>query len=468
VTRGVAAALAAAFLALSFVWYIDSPLRTTPGFFIDESSIAYNALWIARAGVDEHGQRMPVYFRAFGEYKNPVFIYLLAAVFKVAGPGILQARALSIVLGFLGALVMASLPRGWTARGFTFVAAIATPWLFETSRLVFEVAAFPLAIAAALWCVQRLARHPSTPMLLGSGAVLALLTYTYTAGRLLGPLMALGIVFIVPWRRAWIAWAAYAVPLVPALFNLRAVSARLTEVGVARGNLVASYFSSFSPWFLFVGGDPNGRHHVAFGGMLLVTVALAACGGLAVTIHAARKDPWSRYVLLFLAIAPLPGALAPDAPHALRLVTVGVLIVILAGIGIAALSTMRQEAFRFALILALFVALGAEAAAFRARYNELGPLRYDEFDAAYPYVMAAALQTGSPVGVEDAPYYIHAWWYGALRGIERERLPRYAKGREPEATVMLGVEPACEDCRVLVNYRGFIAYQRESSSRAGR
>jgi hypothetical protein len=33
---------------------------------------------------------------------------------------------------------------------------------------------------------------------------------------------------------------------------------------------------------------------------------------------------------------------------------------------------------------------------------------------------------------------------------------------------MLGVEPACEDCRVLVNYRGFIAYQRESSSRAGR
>ena len=63
----IAAAVATiAIAALTFVWYFDSPLVTTPGFFIDESSIAYNAWSIARSGVDEHGARVPVYFAAFG------------------------------------------------------------------------------------------------------------------------------------------------------------------------------------------------------------------------------------------------------------------------------------------------------------------------------------------------------------------------------------------------------------------
>src|SRR4029079_14574134 len=86
---------------VGFVWYYDEPLRTTPGFFTDEASIAYNALTISRGGADEHGVTMPVYFRAFGEYKNPVYIYLLAGVFRATGPSILAARTCSIVLGFL-------------------------------------------------------------------------------------------------------------------------------------------------------------------------------------------------------------------------------------------------------------------------------------------------------------------------------------------------------------------------------
>jgi len=96
----------AAGLLVLLVWYVGEPLRTTPGFFIDESSIAYNALTISRTGLDEHGQRMPLYFRAFGEYKNPVYIYLLAALFRITGPGILASRALSIALGYLAALVL--------------------------------------------------------------------------------------------------------------------------------------------------------------------------------------------------------------------------------------------------------------------------------------------------------------------------------------------------------------------------
>lgn len=148
---------AAILLLLLFAWYFDDPTRTTPGFFVDESSIAYNALSIGRTGADEYGVVLPLYFRAFGEYKNPVYIYLLALVFLITGPSILAARAFSIVLGFLAAMALALLVRRLTGRTaaavFALLAAVLTPWLFETSRLVFEVAAFPLTIALALLTV---------------------------------------------------------------------------------------------------------------------------------------------------------------------------------------------------------------------------------------------------------------------------------------------------------------------------
>src|ERR1051326_4530254 len=71
-------------------------LRTNPpGFFLDESSIAYNAHTISQTGQEEHGKPWPLFFRAFGEFKNPVYIYLLAGVFRLTGPGIVAARVLS-------------------------------------------------------------------------------------------------------------------------------------------------------------------------------------------------------------------------------------------------------------------------------------------------------------------------------------------------------------------------------------
>ena len=51
--------------------------RVPPGSYIDESSIAYNAWTVAHYGVDEHGFHLPLYFQAFGEYKNPLYIYAL-------------------------------------------------------------------------------------------------------------------------------------------------------------------------------------------------------------------------------------------------------------------------------------------------------------------------------------------------------------------------------------------------------
>src|SRR3954469_15052666 len=92
--RGLLALLVVLAAGLYYWRVPDDP----PGFSIDESSISYNAYRISRSGCDEYGNAWPLFFRAFGEYKNPTLIYILAALFRVTGPGIFVARALSATL----------------------------------------------------------------------------------------------------------------------------------------------------------------------------------------------------------------------------------------------------------------------------------------------------------------------------------------------------------------------------------
>ena len=80
--------VALAFFALVLTVYLIGVPRTPSGFCLDESSIAFNAHLISTTGHDEHNQAWPLFFQAFGEYKNPIYIYLLAAVFKLTGPSI--------------------------------------------------------------------------------------------------------------------------------------------------------------------------------------------------------------------------------------------------------------------------------------------------------------------------------------------------------------------------------------------
>src|ERR1044072_7342038 len=109
--------LAVAACALAFALYAWDVPGNPPGFYIDESSIAYNAHAVSRTGADEYGEAWPLYFRAFGDYKNPVYVYALAAVFRVTGPSTTVARLLSACLGALAALLLGLLAARLTKGG---------------------------------------------------------------------------------------------------------------------------------------------------------------------------------------------------------------------------------------------------------------------------------------------------------------------------------------------------------------
>ena len=73
-------------LLLIAIVFLHVDARNPPGFYRDESAIAYNAYTLSTSLKDEYGARLPLFIRSFGDYKSPLYVYLLAAVFRITGP----------------------------------------------------------------------------------------------------------------------------------------------------------------------------------------------------------------------------------------------------------------------------------------------------------------------------------------------------------------------------------------------
>jgi 4-amino-4-deoxy-L-arabinose transferase-like glycosyltransferase len=71
----------------------------------DEASVGYNAFSIATTGRDEWGNKFPLIFKAFGDYKNPIYIYLSAIIIKFLGLSIFSTRFINAFSGGLLVLI---------------------------------------------------------------------------------------------------------------------------------------------------------------------------------------------------------------------------------------------------------------------------------------------------------------------------------------------------------------------------
>src|SRR5262245_51071592 len=216
-------AIALGFVLL-FLFYIDGLKTNPPGFYVDESAIAYNAYRIAKTGRNEFDTRFPLFFPVYTggwtQYANPTQIYLLAIPFTVVKPSIHFARVYSAAWVFLACLGLGLLARrisGKESIGLLIaVIAIFTPWLFDVSRLVMETYFYPMAVVLFLLALYAAQQKENWGWLniISIAATLMLLTYSYTIGRLLGPLLAAGLVLFVTSQtrllsviRTWVVFA---------------------------------------------------------------------------------------------------------------------------------------------------------------------------------------------------------------------------------------------------------------------
>jgi 4-amino-4-deoxy-L-arabinose transferase-like glycosyltransferase len=440
-----------------------------PGLTFDESAIALNAHEIAASGRDEHGAAWPLYFRSLGDFKGAPFIYLLAGAFELFGPGSTTARLVGAVLGVAAAgvlMVLATRVSGHRGAGVAIGAcALLTPWLFETSRFVFEVAAYPLLVAALLLVVHVLsARERWSPAAVaGLVALLALVTYTYAPGRVLGPLLALGLALLWTERRrpALLAtWGLYAAALVPlAAFALRHRETFLdyprrisylsddASLPLQAGRFAYRYAAAFSPHHLLVDGAPNEAQHAPFLGVMLAGVLALTAAGVVATARAARTERWPRYLLFALVATPVPAALTTPVAPTHRLIALAVVLVVLAAAGAGAL--LRTSRGRVLVAVAVAAAV-IQGVAFQVVYRgEESAARLALFDAGFPALFAEARRAGGgTVHLPDAAY-THARWRSVLDGRSAPALVT-AQGRPlPRGGVGIVYFTPCRGCRPL-------------------
>src|SRR5258708_19312926 len=77
----------------------------------DETSIGYNAYSILQTGKDEYGKHLPLYFKAFGEYKLPGYIYASVVPIKLFGLNALSVRFISPFSGSFTIILIFILPQ---------------------------------------------------------------------------------------------------------------------------------------------------------------------------------------------------------------------------------------------------------------------------------------------------------------------------------------------------------------------
>jgi len=480
--------------ALCFVRLDKNP----PGYYIDESSISYNAQTIATTGRDEHGVSWPLYFQAFGDFKNPIYIYLLSVLFRITGPGMVVARCLSA-----GAIVLAAAVLGHLASRITrsrvvglliTIFALLTPWLFEVAHVVIEVALYPFALALFLLCVHHAAGKSKwrVPEVISLALTLALLTYTYSIGRLLAPLLALGLVLF--WtRERWVGivftWCGYGITLVPlSLYALKHPGA-LTErfriityltpgAGLAESawEFVRHFVRNINPRRLLITGDPNRDQIVHLFGSYQFLAAVFAFTILGlIVLWRQRADPWWRFVLYGAFVSLVPASLTNEHFHMLRLIAVPVFLLVFAIPGVGWFFEREQTGLAKVAFVLLIGTAFAQAALFQSRYQSRwqDPRRVHLFDGEYrEKIFRPAIATNAqPIYLADAlpiPGYIQAFWYGMLDGIPSNRFERLPPSEPPPlGSTVIGTEENCPGCEIIATvapYTLYVARERRPRS----
>ncbi len=161
----------------------------SPGLYLDEASMAYDAYSLGTRGTDQYGKSFPVYLRSFAMYQAPLYTYLSIVPIKLFGMNAVAIRLVSIISGILTILliyflVKAILPIYSEEAGLfsAFVLSI-SPWhvLFSRNALEATLGLFIFVLSLYL-LLQGTYKRSKYFILLGIFA-LALTNYAYHSYR---------------------------------------------------------------------------------------------------------------------------------------------------------------------------------------------------------------------------------------------------------------------------------------------
>ena len=197
------------------------------GLNVDEVAAAYDALNIARYGVDRHLNSYPVYFTNYGDGQNALYIYLTAALIKIFGISKYVIRATIVMASFVGAYFgFRYCSQAWKNRRmdalFLILYAI-LPVFTMTQRFGLESHLMLAAGIASVYFLARAMESQKTVYYFLAGVVCGVTLYTYALAYIVLPICLLVLI-------------AYGIRMKS--FSLKRVAAFVIPLGILAAPLI--------------------------------------------------------------------------------------------------------------------------------------------------------------------------------------------------------------------------------------
>lgn len=344
--------------------------------FYDEIDLGYQIRSFLTTGKDYRGVSSPFYFKSINTDKTPLPIYFSippSLLFKTPEYQVRAGAALAGVICVVLAMILAYQLSGKKTTSFiTGLVFAFSPWQIQFSRMAFEAIFMLMVFLGSLSAFFHWrSSGKSWPYYL-SAVLLGLNVYTYRTMSLFVPVVVIllfalylkefwkeGILKIAMWLiiigamylpfiySTTIASAdqprinqisIFSDPMVPlmVLRNREVDSNDYANPQIGKNPVLSSffmhnriisyltafeknYYKNFSAEFLFLSGDPNGRHSVKNTGELLLVDVIGLGAGLVLIGRNIKKKKY-QLILALLILSPIPSDVTIDgANHASRL-----------------------------------------------------------------------------------------------------------------------------------------------------
>jgi 4-amino-4-deoxy-L-arabinose transferase-like glycosyltransferase len=369
----------------------------------DEVSHGYNAYSLLTTGKDEWGVSYPVIFRAYGDYKLPVYIYLTAVSEKLFGLNEFAVRLPSIVAGvgvviFTYLLVLELFKKKDLALLSAFLVAVEPGSLF-LSRGAFEANLALFFIVSGTFLFIRSTENakymPLSMTLLGASV------WTYNSARVFVPIMIF-VLTLIYWKELkakftkHLGLLLFSVSILVLLFTPMIIQL-LQPVGLARYGKVSiindgaiagieearnisklppilnrlvnnritffgkefaeNWISHFSASFLFFKGGSGYQFNVPGRGILYPLNIIPLIVGLLWLIT--KRSKTNTFILAWFLLSPIPSAITNEAPHVLRAIVTLPIPMIITAIGVFRIAEWLHKKVKVSikLSLAVYIAL---------------------------------------------------------------------------------------------------------------
>ncbi len=362
-------------LALVVIIFISFLLRfynidtNPPGLYIDEAAIGHNAHEILKTGKDEHEYRMPLFFKSFGDYKMPVYIYSTSVSMAVFGKNEFAIRFPSAFFGILTILLIYLIVKKAllfekeiskdTVERVALLSAFLmgiSSWHIHFSRGGFETNQALFLFLLAVFLSLSYLKNKKIIFILLAAILFAVSIYAYHSYRIISPLVFGGFSLICLYkdttnrRKIILSMISFSILFLPILlFSFSGQgSARFSatsvfsELGIMTNTqkiieypfaVFKNYLSYFSFYFLFDTGDGIGRHQIPEFGLLFKWQLPFLLIGLYALLKS-KKNILKILVVALLLISPLPASLAVPSPHSLRSLLMVVPLLVLVSLGV--------------------------------------------------------------------------------------------------------------------------------------